>query len=57
MLPGGAALVDCLGLKGRTAQAHGVVRLCLWGGAEGLKVDLGGKESICISAFKHFFTL
>ena len=23
MLPGGAALVDCLGLKGRTAQARG----------------------------------
>lgn len=50
VLPGGAALVDCLGLKGRTAQARGVVRLGLWGGAEGVKVDLGGEESVSYSS-------
>lgn len=43
---GEAALGDCLCLMGRTTQAHGVVRLGLWGGAEGVKVDLGGKESV-----------
>ena len=46
MFLGEAALGDCLCLMGRTTQAHGVVRLGLWGGAEGVKVDLGGKESV-----------